>query len=104
VLTYVPTLVVAVLAFVACWLALRILRRRLIGPSERSKQPKVVCSKCGYDLRGLDVPRCPECGTLRGFDVPLDELGLTEEEIRTGCERQRRRRTASNAESAEERA
>ena len=22
-----------------------------------------VCLKCGYDLRGQSVPRCPECGT-----------------------------------------
>ena len=23
-----------------------------------------VCVKCGYDLRGLPSPRCPECGTI----------------------------------------
>ena len=28
-----------------------------------------VCVKCGYDLRGQSVPRCPECGTP--FDVDL---------------------------------
>ncbi len=22
------------------------------------------CKKCGYDLRGLKVPKCPECGTV----------------------------------------
>lgn len=22
-----------------------------------------TCGKCGYDLRGLPEPRCPECGT-----------------------------------------
>jgi hypothetical protein len=26
-----------------------------------------VCLKCGYDLRGLSGPRCPECG--RPFDA-----------------------------------
>lgn len=25
--------------------------------------PPGVCSCCGYDLRGLPQPRCPECGT-----------------------------------------
>lgn len=24
------------------------------------------CPKCGYDLRGSDSPRCPECGAERG--------------------------------------
>lgn len=33
----------------------------------RSKNPsKATCSKCGYCLKGLVEPRCPECGT--GFD------------------------------------
>ncbi|RJP37048.1 MAG: hypothetical protein C4547_06315 [Phycisphaerales bacterium] len=32
-----------------------------------------LCRKCGYSLRGLTVPRCPECGTP--FDwPPLDSL------------------------------
>ena len=25
--------------------------------------PQGCCERCGYDLRGLPVPRCPECGT-----------------------------------------
>ena len=25
--------------------------------------PAGCCGKCGYDLRGLPLPRCPECGT-----------------------------------------
>lgn len=28
-----------------------------------------ICVPCGYDLRGLDEPRCPECG--RPFDPNL---------------------------------
>ena len=27
-----------------------------------------ICIKCGYDLRGQEDPRCPECGT--GFEMP----------------------------------
>ncbi len=52
------------------------------------------CVRCGYDLRGLDLPRCPECGVLRGFTVPLEDLGLTETEIRAGFARMRARRAA----------
>ena len=25
-----------------------------------------LCDTCGYELRGIDAPRCPECGTARG--------------------------------------
>lgn len=32
--------------------------------------PRVICPKCSYDMRGLDQPRCPECGTR----YTLDEL------------------------------
>ena len=43
-------------------------------------------------MKGLDIPRCPECGALRGFKKPLTDLGLTEEEIRAGFARRRRER------------
>lgn len=33
----------------------------------RPWSPKGKCYRCGYDLRGLPEPRCPECG--RKFDV-----------------------------------
>lgn len=35
-----------------------------------SEPNAVLCEFCGYDLRGLDRCRCPECGT----DFDLDEL------------------------------
>src|SRR3990172_6761158 len=28
------------------------------------------CKKCGYDLRGLSLPRCPECGTPFSTETP----------------------------------
>lgn len=30
--------------------------------SHNEKRPRNICSKCGYLLYGLTVPRCPECG------------------------------------------
>lgn len=31
----------------------------------RGAQPKpLVCPNCGYNLLGLTVPRCPECGSV----------------------------------------
>lgn len=36
-----------------------------------------VCARCGYDLRGLVEPRCPECGTP--FDPSLLRDGLGEQ-------------------------
>jgi hypothetical protein len=40
------------------------------------------CKRCGYDLRGLPIPRCPECGTAFGLDEPgpLDSVAPTDSE------------------------
>jgi len=32
----------------------------------RLQYPQGICAHCGYDLRGLPEPRCPECGTPFG--------------------------------------
>ncbi|MCH8822369.1 MAG: hypothetical protein IH984_02560 [Planctomycetes bacterium] len=40
----------------------------LIKPS--SIRNPLVCSKCGYDLRGMDHDKCPECGW--GRDKPIN--------------------------------
>jgi hypothetical protein len=40
-------------------------------------EPTGRCEACGYDLAGLDVARCPECGT----DVDVDVLKLVEHAI-----------------------
>jgi len=35
------------------------------GPMRRARrQAWVTCRRCGYDLRGLTNPRCPECGQV----------------------------------------
>ena len=38
-----------------------------------------VCLKCGYDLRGQRLPRCPECGT------PFDADLIGERGAHDGC-------------------
>ncbi|MBI4581406.1 MAG: hypothetical protein HY718_17015 [Planctomycetes bacterium] len=55
-------------------------RRRAAALMREREQMGPFCRKCGYPLRGLNYPRCPECGTLRGFEVPLEQLDLTGEE------------------------
>lgn len=39
----------------------------------RKRFPSAHCPKCGYNLKGLTEPRCPECG------VPFDEKLLKAE-------------------------
>ncbi|MCH9033356.1 MAG: hypothetical protein IID42_02485 [Planctomycetes bacterium] len=41
--------------------------------AEMRLRPKFPCPKCGYDLKGLAMARCPECGT----EFTLDELFAT---------------------------
>lgn len=36
----------------------------------------VLCPLCGYNLRALTVPRCPECGQALKLTVGLAELSL----------------------------
>ena len=58
------------------------------GPTERArrraKRANAVrkCTKCGYILKGLALPRCPECGRAIGFTKTFEELGVTKEELR----------------------
>ena len=58
----------------------------------RAKKSGALCAGCGYNMEGQAIPRCPECGALRGFTTPVDQLGLTEEEIRKGFERKQQAR------------
>lgn len=37
--------------------------RRVIADSRFDGRPPSHCRECGYDLRGLSEPRCPECGS-----------------------------------------
>ena len=51
---------------------------------------------CGYLLVGLEIPRCPECGRMIGFDKSPEELGVSEEEMRAEAERRKTTRGSAN--------
>lgn len=55
----------AVGAALASLLTLWLVRRRIARNmrAELLKRGKPTCLSCGYDLRGQQDPRCPECGT-----------------------------------------
>lgn len=59
-------------------------RRRAIRLREREQDLKgsTLCLRCGYDLRGMDPPICPECGTLKGFTVPMEAMGLKRADLK----------------------
>ncbi len=64
-----PTYAIALL-FVAGFtfsIQIGIVKRKL--RTELVKRGVPICIPCGYDLRGLTEPRCPECGT--SFDSAL---------------------------------
>lgn len=54
-----PPLVIGPVAFIAFLVVHTILAYRLV-PVADDGEPR--CRKCGYILRGLREPRCPECG------------------------------------------
>ena len=83
-------------------LALRLYRWRCVQSEGRHTNDTVKCARCGYSLTELEIPRCPECGALRGFTKPLSALGLAEEEIREGFARQKARREQQPAPDEEE--
>lgn len=40
-----------------------------------------ACAKCGYDLEGLKLPRCPECGTLHSLGAKRDADRQTSDRV-----------------------
>jgi hypothetical protein len=89
-----------VLVFI-CGCALSVILRRRHQRTcgqVKKRDESLICRCCGYDLQGLTLPRCPECGTLRGFSVPMARLGLSEQEIREWSERRARPREAQGDE------
>jgi hypothetical protein len=79
-LQWLGILAAVIVANVVLWIITRGLYERLFG-SKRSRQTERRC-QCGYILKALSVPRCPECGRAVGFDKTFEELGLSPDEIR----------------------
>ena len=64
-------LVWALVLLEGCWRALTGLPRRnysVLSPLS------YTCSCCGYKLRGVRGPFCPECGTVRPMPVDGDDV------------------------------
>jgi hypothetical protein len=62
--------------------------RRKAAAKQLSPGPRCAC---GYEMRGWDQARCPECGRVIGFDASAKDLGLTEDELKRAAERRRER-------------
>lgn len=62
-------------------IAVRMIWDRIFARQAKICERTKLCMKCGYDLRGTDIPRCPECGCLRGFDKTPEELGIEKREL-----------------------
>lgn len=72
-----------VLALASWWLVRRAMRSYRNRVRRRWQDlNRARCLRCGYDLTSLNVPRCPECGALRGFTRSAAELGIDERDLR----------------------
>ncbi len=65
----------AIFLFAVRMFVRRTLTRRRRDAAERK-------CRCGYILKGLALPRCPECGRAIGFDKSFEELGISPDELR----------------------
>lgn len=68
-----PCILILVGEVIGVWWLLRYSPRRI----ERIRRTRGLCAKCGYSLRGLLEPRCPECGT------PFDPAPVPDKEPNT---------------------
>jgi hypothetical protein len=66
-------------------------RRRMKRSAKLPPKQEPPRCVCGYDLSGLPLPRCPECGRLAGFDKTIEELELTEEDLARMAEKRQAR-------------
>lgn len=53
-----PALAIVMGLFAACWL----IAASRIGQNISRSRRGWACARCGYDMRGIEVAVCPECG------------------------------------------
>ncbi len=75
--SFVPPLLLALVVFGPRWYRSIQRRRELRRESVRP----LTCPHCGYNMRGSEIPRCPECGKAWGFDRTFEELGIAESQV-----------------------
>ena len=80
-------LLLTLLLLLALVVAVRLFRSK--AAKARRSANELTCSRCGYDLSRIRVPRCPECGALAGFGRSAEELNINGE-IQWKHERQSR--------------
>lgn len=86
--TFLALAAFVVLPVVTWFIRTRVTKRdRIINP--------LCCVRCGYNLSGLSIPRCPECGAAVGFDKTFSELGVDEAEVIRHTDRRRSELTQS---------
>jgi uncharacterized paraquat-inducible protein A len=81
----VPVLLfVLLMAIVAAVVFIRRIRRirQVLQRQLTERDASLRCRRCGYTLEHLYVPRCPECGALKGFDRSSEEMGIDPSELR----------------------
>jgi PHP family Zn ribbon phosphoesterase len=74
-----------------------LIRKKLRPALDRRERSTANRCSCGYGLDNLDRIRCPECGKVFGFDATIEELGLTDDELRRATEARERRRLREDA-------
>ncbi len=72
-------LAIPIVLLVVVILALGWIRRTALA---RLRDDTRRCRRCGYDLRGLEIPRCPECGCVIGFTTTFADMGISEDAVR----------------------
>ncbi|MGP1347715.1 MAG: hypothetical protein ACTS3F_13745 [Phycisphaerales bacterium] len=45
-----------------------------------------TCERCGYDTRGVETDRCPECGALQTGDASLNAHARRTPETKASAE------------------
>lgn len=60
--------------FIPLWIPLLplIALAALLFYRDRTRRVPGFCRKCGYDLRAITAPRCPECGTPTVPETPIE--------------------------------